>query len=1076
MKTHSAVHSGIPHNVSDTSQEDAFIRRMREWFNELETCYRPEVRWWLAEGFHTDETLRKNVREIAQSGFGAAEFLAMPEPGVDSAVYGWGSREWASDTRLIIEEATRLGFGFSLTSGANWANANLPDTYVWKGKPFGPDSKAAAKELDVATILLHAGETYSGVLPLPAKGSPKDSDIHGTAAGYREQLFQAVIAARVLRPREGCGSSHGYAQGTGTGILDISSLTDLTGTVLQREDDPALNWTAPKNGEYALFVYWMHGTGQTASPSVHTNYTINYIDRYGVEAMMDYWEENILTEDLKEIIRKNGRGEIYMDSLELLTYGAGGIFWGYHIKEEFQGRKGYDITRYLPMLTTDSVRVTSGKAKQYDYVASDPAGNALAQKVRTDYYSVISVLYLENVLKPLQKWLHSLHMTLRAEPSYGMPYEISTPARYLDDVETESFAQAADVDLYRGMLGSANMYGRIFSSETGAVPGRNYYYNMDDWTQLCLLQFAGGVSRTVFHGYSAIEGSERDTYWPGHEGMYARFSERFNSRQPASVHYPGWTRMLARNQKVLRQGLPARDIAILRTDYSFINYGQPEGCNTFANNCFMHDMPYFWRDLTLQRAGYTYDYFSPLLLEDREHVSWTRDALQPDGPAYRAIIVYQESMELSSAKKLLCIAKGGLPILFVNHNTEVAAHDGTEIHHKKAASVCKYNKDSETELRAIVAEIKALPNTAEVENPAKTLSALQGLGVFPRVAFGGQNSKILTVSRRDTENMVFYTFVYSYRFELDKDAAPCSICLNIEGEGAPYCMDAWTGEVRRIGRYEIRDGRTRVPLTLQSGEAVIIALDLHSSGMPHAVSTTADDIVESKGILQAKAFASGKVETVLSNGESISSGVLVPNAIRLTKWNIVVEDWNEGEQVRITECKFGHRTTEVYYTTKKTKLVFENCGLAAWKDLPATKEQLATLAGEHPSMSHVSGIGTYTTDFDLPERWGEENGACLVMESAGGGSVEAWVNGKKTPGIDIRTLRVDITPLLRPGRNHLRIQVASTLTNRMLQRDYQSKKSRWTDSFPSVQDYGLMGDVSIVPYTTASLQTGHQNK
>lgn len=55
-------------------------------------------------------------------------------------------------------------------------------------------------------------------------------------------------------------------------------------------------------------------------------------------------------------------------------------------------------------------------------------------------------MYAENVLKPLQEWLHSLGMTLRAEPSYGMPYEISVPAKYIDGVETESFAQLADID------------------------------------------------------------------------------------------------------------------------------------------------------------------------------------------------------------------------------------------------------------------------------------------------------------------------------------------------------------------------------------------------------------------------------------------------------------------------------------------------------------------------------------------------------------------------------------------------------------------------------------------------------
>ncbi|MDR2094337.1 MAG: hypothetical protein LBP76_02325, partial [Treponema sp.] len=48
-----------------------------------EIQYRPELRWWLAEGFHTDETLKKEVNLIAEAGFGAIEFLAMDEAGVE---------------------------------------------------------------------------------------------------------------------------------------------------------------------------------------------------------------------------------------------------------------------------------------------------------------------------------------------------------------------------------------------------------------------------------------------------------------------------------------------------------------------------------------------------------------------------------------------------------------------------------------------------------------------------------------------------------------------------------------------------------------------------------------------------------------------------------------------------------------------------------------------------------------------------------------------------------------------------------------------------------------------------------
>lgn len=111
-----------------SKDHESFQQKLHNMYDEIEMEYRPEVRWWLAEGFHIDETLIKNIREIHDSGFGAAEFLAMPETGADSSVYGWGSEEWTNDTMQIIKKATELGLGFSVTSGTNWANANLPDT------------------------------------------------------------------------------------------------------------------------------------------------------------------------------------------------------------------------------------------------------------------------------------------------------------------------------------------------------------------------------------------------------------------------------------------------------------------------------------------------------------------------------------------------------------------------------------------------------------------------------------------------------------------------------------------------------------------------------------------------------------------------------------------------------------------------------------------------------------------------------------------------------------------------------------------------------------------------------------
>src|SRR4051812_42285444 len=195
----------------------AFEERMHGLYDDIGREYRPEVRWWLAEGLNTDDTLRKNIQEIADSGFGAAEFLAMPEAGAPDSTYGWGSQEWTADSRLIIEEATRLGLGFSLTSGTHWSHANLPDTYQYDGAAYDPDNPAASKSLDYRTVMLGAGESFSGRLPEPGDEKP---------AASNQIVLQGVVAARVTKPREGAGVDG--AEGAGTGTIDPDTLTDLT--------------------------------------------------------------------------------------------------------------------------------------------------------------------------------------------------------------------------------------------------------------------------------------------------------------------------------------------------------------------------------------------------------------------------------------------------------------------------------------------------------------------------------------------------------------------------------------------------------------------------------------------------------------------------------------------------------------------------------------------------------------------------------------------------------------------------------------------------------------------------------
>lgn len=261
---------------------------IRYFMEEPEKKYRPEIRWWLAEGMHTDGTLRREMEMLDEMGMGAVEFLAMEEPGADPKLYGWGSEEWVHDSRLLIGEAAKRGLGISMTSGTNWSNANLTS--------ITPDDRAASKELDCVIIPLEAGERFCGALP---KCEIQTEHVEA-------QELVAVVAARRMWEKDGCV------------CLDPET-TVLTDLVAEGQ----LDWTAPADGTYELFVFWLHGTGQTARPSCGISYTVNYLDRYGAEALIDYWDHEVMTEDLRKTLRESGRGMMYMDSLELTAFEIG---------------------------------------------------------------------------------------------------------------------------------------------------------------------------------------------------------------------------------------------------------------------------------------------------------------------------------------------------------------------------------------------------------------------------------------------------------------------------------------------------------------------------------------------------------------------------------------------------------------------------------------------------------------------------------------------------------------------------------------------------------------------------------
>jgi hypothetical protein len=1006
-------------NVTDT---DAFAEYIASVFEDPDIDYRPEIRWWLAEGSHTDETLLESIQTLYDAGFGAIEFVTLDESEyLDDATYSWGSEEWIHDSHLIVQRCTELGMGVSFTSGTHWSNANLPS--------ITPDEESAAQELGYQTISLGAGETYDDVLPTPQL----------TSDATKLSLVR-VIAAKATETSE-----------TGA-TLDPDSLTDITESVEEKDGNWYLNYTAPADGDTLIFGFWQYGTSESAVPSIGTNYTINYFSEEGANALIEYWDEHVLDDEMKEWIQENGDVSMYMDSLELSTAGENstGWLWCSDFLEEFQNRRGYDLSLYLPLICKSSSGFEA-LAYYYDLDGEEE----LTTNLRNDLMQTMTELYMEECLDVLGEYLHSFGMTLRAENSYGISgLEISQPITSLDYVETESLEWVTELEGFRTQSGTARLYNIPFSSETGAVMGENYYLDNDYYRQIFYTQFASGVQRTVLHGYASAYGPEETVYWPGYEGMMPMFSERFCERQPAFSDYKDMTDHLSRIQTALRQGTAQMDIAILRNDYAVNNSICFALSGDYYDNYLHRNEGYYWTDMTLQNNGYTYDYFSQYLLQD-ESLTVTNNVLQEDGGAYQAMIVYQDTMPYESAVRLLEMAQEGLPVVIVDGASEMVRND-VWVTYEKAASTTGANDGKDEELNEIMDQVRALDNVVVINDEADAYDALLSLGVRPRAEYTEENSNLLSVLRKD-EN-ASYLYVYNYMYEEEENYTGQ---ISVDGIYSPYVINTWDGSTEKLLDCTYDNGRTILSVDLAPGDIVLFALNPEENTNP--VTSSSDNVTKvvlENGQPVIYVSESGTADIVYADGTEYSTEVSVDDNISLDTWNLTVDSWEPGEKVERTEDRgLGYTTTEVTYETNIVTKEVGETALIPWQDIEAVGDT-------------VSGIGYYTTEFTLADDWDDTtDGLTLNIESLCGGTASLYVNDEKV-SLDWNDGTVDLSAYVHAGTNTIEVQVSSSLRNRMKAEGYEGNWQITLDpEVPAANtaDYGMVGTVELQTYTKVAV-------
>ena len=856
------------------------------------------------------------------------------------------------------------------------------------------DGPASSKELIGGFVVLD-GETYRGPVPLPEPliYSNRNS-IDGRITEQHALSVPTLISVGAVRCRTAkCDQS--------SPELDLTSFVDLkvTGT------DGLIDWRVPDDGRWVVIAHWQRGTGQRndapwgTTPYLVTNPESRVVDHFslqGAHAFLAFLETTISEATISAIARVGGA--LFEDSIELKA----AQLWTTGMLTEFRARRGYAIEPYLACATYHPANGPFDEPKPvFKFSQRD---SDTCRRARRDLAQTLADLYIDYHLLPFKRWANDRSIRFRAQP-YGIPIDMAKAAAMLDIAEDESFASGKSDD-WKLIASGVEVAGKVLVSDEFIVGGFGGTYRMS--TQQIVrevnAQYALGANQLVFHGLSYEEwpppadGANADSLvrWPGYRAFMPRIPDAFGPRNPTWKFEQTLAAYLARTQLVLQSGHRRRDIAVY-------------------NQSLNHIQNPFDGDERLE-PGYSYGYLTPGLLE--LVVPEARDGrLYPDGPAFKAVILdMQETLPLAAAESLLAISNDGVPIVVVgNAPRELPGIDADK-------------SRTTADLSRTVDEI--LSRSVSVGDPdAKALARVfRELNIEPVGRSSAGTARIIHRSDGDTD----YFFVYN-RSEEDVTGD-----IRLCAAGVPYHLDAWSGSVTRLTEYTVDDECVVLSLSQQMGDADVFALAppaylgeaLIDQQLP-IVSSNTDLVYVSGRDLVARRLDGRAARVTLSDGTVVEiEPHRLPKPLNLDDWQLHVESFLPLDP--------DGKSTETQYEV----LALGPVELVPWSEIPRIET--------------VSGIGTYSTDFELGDEWADLGAYFELGEISGAFSIR--VNGEDIGGLNQLDNRFDLGHRLRPGTNRIEVAVASNLNNvlrTLFPADYGSQP---------IQHYGVIGPTRLRPY------------
>jgi hypothetical protein len=615
----------------------AAVDELEKNFTTPPPSARPWVYWMIMDGNLTREGITADLEAMARAGIGGAIILEV-NIGIPRGQVEFMSPEWRELMKYAIHEAERLGLEVALPAGPGWCGSGGP----WV-KPEKSMQHLVASEIQVTGPM-----RFDAPLPKPQPRTPFFGE--GTLTPelhkiwkefYRDVIVLAFptpegnyripdVDEKALYYRPPYSSQPGVKPflTADNSVLPLEQCIPRDKVVELKLTGDRLVWDVPP-GRWTIMRFGRTLTGQTTRPAPMPGLGFES-DKFDKTAVDEHFE-SFIGALLKTVgkPKNTGRGltTLHFDSWEMSSQN-----WSERFREEFQRRRGYDSSRFLPVMTgrvVDSVEVS--------------------ERFLWDLRRTAQELVIENHALRLKELARQNGMILSIEPYDLNPAGDLALGNVADVPMCEFWSKGygfnTEFSVFEAVSVAHTMGRKIVGAESFTSHADAWRQHPGSMKQQGDWALCAGVNRFVFHRYQHQPWLGR---FPGMTfGPYGVHWERTQTWWEMSSAYHTY---LARCQALLRHGLPVADILYLDAEGA-PNVFRPPASATLKG------FP--------DRRGYNFDGCEPGTLIKYASVKDGRIVF-PDGMSYRLLVLPQlDTMTPALLRKIAQLVKDGATVVGV---------------------------------------------------------------------------------------------------------------------------------------------------------------------------------------------------------------------------------------------------------------------------------------------------------------------------------------------------------------------------------------------------------------------------